>query len=373
MSTIHVARKGTPLGKFSSKEVKNGLIGGQFFLSDSGWKSGLERWTPFREWPEFATIVQESTPAPAPVPTPVAATTPVAKVKAKTAKTKTKTKKAAASATTPTATVQTPLPVNPTPTAPVTPTAPTPPTVPTAPTPPPKPFSGESAGEEPAWERREQVGTFKAFWQTARDVLFSPSKVFSAPPEVPGVNKPSAFFAIALVPAAILFYVSFLPIKYEFINFLINFAKRFGPSPEDSAASETFSLPASAVVGFSAYELVDIIWDMFYIIVALFIVVGAYHLLLLVFRGANRPFATTFRTITYIGGSLLTFAWVPILGPVVAFVWGTILLITALSRAHQISIGKASLVVLLPFLFCACPVVLFLFAFLVGAAGSGSH
>lgn len=54
MPQIHIGRGTTNLGVFDVEEIKAGLASGRFFLSDFGWKEGMEGWKPLSEFPELA-------------------------------------------------------------------------------------------------------------------------------------------------------------------------------------------------------------------------------------------------------------------------------------------------------------------------------
>ncbi len=58
---IHIGRAGAKLGSFSEFEVRQGLASGRFFLTDLGWKEGMENWAPLSQFSEF-----EVTPPPMP-------------------------------------------------------------------------------------------------------------------------------------------------------------------------------------------------------------------------------------------------------------------------------------------------------------------
>jgi hypothetical protein len=66
---IHIGRAGTKLGSFSEFEVRRGLASGRFFLTDLGWKQGMENWAPLSTFPEFAPETPEPMP---PLPEPAA-------------------------------------------------------------------------------------------------------------------------------------------------------------------------------------------------------------------------------------------------------------------------------------------------------------
>jgi hypothetical protein len=87
---------------------------------------------------------------------------------------------------------------------------------------------------------------------------------------------------------------------------------------------------------------------------ALFIWGGILHLCLLLVGGAREGFETTVRVYAYSTGPAL-FQWFPICGGPIGLVWGIVLQIVGLSKAHGISGGRAAAAVLLPlFLCCAC-------------------
>jgi len=53
-SSIHIGRGSANLGTFSEAEVREGLQSGRFFLTDLGWREGLESWKPLAQFPEFS-------------------------------------------------------------------------------------------------------------------------------------------------------------------------------------------------------------------------------------------------------------------------------------------------------------------------------
>jgi hypothetical protein len=268
MSTIHVTREGTLLGIFSPEEIKTGLENGQFFLSDSAWKSGMERWTPLQEWPEFAT--QNDAP---PVLT--------------------------------------------------------------------APVSDKSTVPEPAWERRKAIGTWKAFEQTVRGVLLTPTKVFSGLSPERGLWNPLSFFLIALLIYAAL---------KCFVGSLFNVSLTASLLLEDSFIHKSL---VDKLLEHIFNSLISVCAAVLYVSY----VTGINHLLLRVFYDVKRTFPTTVKTNAYIFGSLCIFLWVPLLNYSLLVMWGMGLQIIALSRVHEISIGKTSLIVALQVVPCCVSVM----------------
>jgi hypothetical protein len=88
-------------------------------------------------------------------------------------------------------------------------------------------------------------------------------------------------------------------------------------------------------------------------------------LVILIIKPVNANFETTFRVVSYANASQLI-RWVPLLGPLVAYVAFVVLSIVGLREVHNTTTGKAALVVLIPAA-VVFVIVLILIA-LVGAA-----
>ena len=109
MATIHVARDGTNIGTFSIEEVREGLRTGRFLPTDMAWEAGMPDWRPLSQV----------------VPEKPAAATPVSGAAETNA-----------------------LPVSPA-----------------------GPGAGGGSGGGLPWEHREQLGFFKAYFDTVIMVL----------------------------------------------------------------------------------------------------------------------------------------------------------------------------------------------------------
>lgn len=82
--------------------------------------------------------------------------------------------------------------------------------------------------------------------------------------------------------------------------------------------------------------------------VALFIGAGISHLFVMLFvRPRNAGFWATFRVVSYVSVTSLV-SWVPIIGGLVALVWGVVLSIFGIREVHGTTTGRAVLVVLVP-------------------------
>jgi hypothetical protein len=118
MATIHVARDGANIGTFSVEEIQEGLRTGRFLPTDMAWEAGMADWRPLSQ--VMAGKAAAATPAPG-------------------------------------ATDATALPVSPTPTGP----------------------DVAASGAGLPWEHREQLGFFKAYFDSVILVLTKPAEAFA--------------------------------------------------------------------------------------------------------------------------------------------------------------------------------------------------
>jgi hypothetical protein len=110
-------------------------------------------------------------------------------------------------------------------------------------------------------------------------------------------------------------------------------------------------------------------------IIFLFLWAGLVHLCLMMLKGANQPFETTFRTMAYSLGATGVFSIIPMCGGYIAGIWGIVAMCIGLGPAHGTTTGKGVGATLLSLLFCAvvCGVIIFGFAaVMVGAAKAAS-
>lgn len=100
-----------------------------------------------------------------------------------------------------------------------------------------------------------------------------------------------------------------------------------------------------AVAQLVAAPIMALVW--------MFIGAGIIHLLLLLFRGANRGFDATLTVVAYSYGIQVLLA-LPGCGGLVAMVWQAVILIIGLAAAHRCGTGKSAAAVLLPLLLVCC-------------------
>lgn len=215
----------------------------------------------------------------------------------------------------------------------------------------PSPASAQAATPETGlpWEHRHELGFFKAFVDTARVLLMKPSEAFVLMKREGGLTDPLLFALIGGCAGTI---VSAL--------FQIGLQSILGAGGSDNVI---VMFGMGAVVGF-------LLLTPLFMAAGIFIGSAILHLCLMLLGGANKPFETTFRVVCFSCGAAYLFSIIPFCGGYITPIYNIVLNCIGISRAHETTMGKAVLAVLLPLIVC-CGI----FAVLTGMfmAGSGAE
>jgi hypothetical protein len=213
----------------------------------------------------------------------------------------------------------------------------------------------------PPWEQKAQLGTVNSAWQTAKLVLLKPSETFSSMKREGGLWTPLSFQMLLGT-----------------IGGLASLVYQFGLSMAGAAAGQgaqggTTEAPAldpfaGLAVGTAGLVFLAVLMPLF-IAVGSFIYSGILHLSLMICGGAKQPYETTFRVNSYASGAAGLLQLVPFCGSLVAGIWMLVCLCIGLSRAHEVSTGRAIIAVLLPTVVCCVAIVGVFAAFFGMAAG----
>lgn len=188
----------------------------------------------------------------------------------------------------------------------------------------------------PAWEQREQLGFFKALFDTIHDVLLEPTATFSRMKLRGGFGVPLVFFLLLSIVGSI---------ATEFYKFAF---RHFGTSFLQGEQAHALM----AQMGTTSESLGALIIMPIIFVIGAFLGAGVLHICLMLVGGANRPFEATFRVMAYTGGAVALLNLVPGCGMLIGMVWGFIVEIIGLSEVQKISKGRAALAVLLPLIVC---------------------
>lgn len=178
-----------------------------------------------------------------------------------------------------------------------------------------------SAEEYTPWESGE--GFIRAFYRTTRDSLFSPSQFFKKISFGEGYWAPLIYGLIAGIigNGCAIFWVwlliaQFIPWEKLPFQYGLSILQVIVPLPFQQA-------------------------------IAMFVGSAIIHLCLMIVKGNNHGYKTTFRAISYSYSGYL-FGIIPFIGLIIGGIYTFILTIIGVREGHGISTGKAVLAVLLP-------------------------
>lgn len=287
MATIHITRGTTSLGTFSEEEVREGLRSGRFALTDLAWREGMATWEALSKWPEFGGAASPAASAASPV-APAAGVVPAAPV---------------------------------------------------------MPQSGLP------WDRRHELGFFKAFFDTMVMVLTKPADAYTVMKREGGLFEPLVFAMVGGSFGVVVWLI--FTLLLQSIGFATN---------RDAMG---------AFVGMGIGMVFIIIFMPVFIAIGLFIWGAILHLCLMIVGGAKHGFETTFRIICFSCGSASPLIIVPFCGSFIAGIWRIVLDVIGITRAHETDTGRAVLAVFLPLIVCCGGGILL--SFLLGGIGALSH
>jgi hypothetical protein len=200
------------------------------------------------------------------------------------------------------------------------------------------------------WEEEGTQWTIRGLVDTLKGSLFNPSDFFRKMDVTGGIAGPMLYAMIVGMIGIMLFNVWQIVLNDPYTAYI---AARGGSH-------------ADIVQG--AGTILSALFLPFMIIIGLFLVSGMFHLLLMLTRGANRPFEATFRVAAYSSGALIFLA-VPYCGMFVVPFWYVTHAIIGLREAHSTTGGKATFAVLFPLLLC-CVIVSLFFLLVLGTVAA---
>ena len=200
-----------------------------------------------------------------------------------------------------------------------------------------------AAGIQPPWEDTSRP-IFERWWATVRGVLFAPTEFFASMRQEAGIGAPLVFAIIGGWIGAVF---------SQFYSMILNMVT-------SAATAGSGEEAIGAVIGSGGLFVCALVLGPVAVVIGSFIGAGILHLCLMIVGGANRPFETTFRVLTYASGATSLFGVVPLCGGAVAGIWALVAEVIGLSRAHQIGVGRAVIAVLIPIVvICGCLGALF--------------
>jgi len=207
----------------------------------------------------------------------------------------------------------------------------------------PSPASAATSRSGLPWEHRDSLGFVSAFTQTVSMILTRPAESFTIMRTEGGFGDPLLFGVIGGSIGIII---------WTLLSAVIH---SLGLAAALSQQNSLDSMLGASVGG--AMLIVRLIMAPLFIAIALFIWAALVHVFLMMAGGANKPFETSFRALSFAYGATALFAIVPCCGGLVALVWGLIADCIGIARGHETDISRAVIAVLLPLVICCGGIV----------------
>lgn len=190
------------------------------------------------------------------------------------------------------------------------------------------------------WEDPSAAGWFGPWWETTAGALFAPSRTFSSMKVEGGYGRPLLYLILC----------SFLTgLVWGIFQSIVQVVMVSAAGTSGEAAVLSFSTLLCAVPVAIGFGLVMAVIGAF---ISAFVGGAIIHVCLLLFGAAERGYEGTVRAVCYSSGAINALQVIPILGTLVAIIWGPIVYVIALKEAHQSEYWRVICACLIPFLLC---------------------
>jgi hypothetical protein len=205
---------------------------------------------------------------------------------------------------------------------------------------------------EPAWERRQQLGTFSALLETVRQVLAVPVATFKAMKREGGHATPLFFYLLVTT------FATWAAMTYQLTVIMMNPEAMLGPLAK--------SLNTASLLGI---QVISMALAPVLLIVIAYCAAGIFHLVFQLL-GSNQPFEVTFRAYCYAVAPASVFRLIPICGDFLFFIAALVLLVFSFRETLRLDGARATIGVILPSLLC-CGFIWAAGALAAGAVAQG--
>jgi len=186
----------------------------------------------------------------------------------------------------------------------------------------------------PSWENRKNISPMVAIVESIKQILLDPSDTFTRMPKTGGIGGPFIFYFVLTLTGAFAAHI------YESV---FSLSSMFADESMDASAT-AMGTGLGLVTGLIIIPPI--------LAIVIFITSGVTHLVLMLLSGANQPYETTFRVIAYATGAVGLFSVIPVCGGFVGGIWGIVIAIIGLYKAHKTELWKAIVAELALFIIC---------------------
>ena len=188
------------------------------------------------------------------------------------------------------------------------------------------------------WERRDKLGMFRAYWQTAKEGAFAPDKTYQGLAPTGRWWDAMSFamfsYALGIAGTVLLYGVIFL------VAGIVGSKELFA----DASPAVVTGISVGIIIGLILMVPVGAL-------MRVYVGAGIDHLGLLIAGGGKAGFGATFRGYCY-GMAPAMFGVIPACGVYIWEIWRIACQILAYKSVHQMSGGRAAAAVLVPFGLC---------------------
>jgi hypothetical protein len=192
-----------------------------------------------------------------------------------------------------------------------------------------------SSEPQPAWERRAEIGSSAAAFETIKQVLTNPAATFSSMPKQGGFWSPLVYSVILSWLGIVISSV------YQIVYAVVN----------PASIEESFKDISSGMLWVALIAV--IVFMPLVLIGGAFLSAAFMHFFLWLVGGARNSFETTFRVLCYTQGSTAVLQLIPICGSIFSTIWYFYCAVIGLAKAHEAETWRVVVAVVLPLiLFC---------------------
>jgi len=219
----------------------------------------------------------------------------------------------------------------------------------------------------PAWEWVGQIGFFRAFYLTIKEVLFSPGVTFRLAIREGSLGKPLGFYVMLTMLSYVvtsLYIMLLLPAlqaQMEDINMMF-----YDMAPDEQSRQDMMGAMSElekALSEINPFKIASIGGALVGCFFKVFIYALLGHGFLAMFGGTSASFEATFRVFAYAMGAAAVIAMIPFCGQLIAWVvWLPIILFYGLREVHETETWRVMMTLIVgPLIIlvccCGCPSV----------------
>jgi hypothetical protein len=190
-----------------------------------------------------------------------------------------------------------------------------------------KACAAKGLGQPIAWEQRKELGTWRAFWETAWVAMTKPTAFFRTPSTDSSLLLPVVHGTLSAIVGLLLTYV-ILGLTMMLGGGGIAVLDR---GEEMGPLGAVLGAYGCGLVGLGpVFALLSIPGTIFSIVLA----AGASHGTLALFKKSNASFEDTLRAVSYASAPYVL-SWIPLFGGMIAYVWMVWISAIAIRETHR--------------------------------------